>query len=216
MNIVLPETKTSLLLNRNYQAFAVCTARAAIRHLMTGRVKGMDSEGNVVTWSGTELDTHGNSSLRWYNNEVGLYPDHPCLRSAPNHATGQDRAWAIPTIIVCTYHWGHHRRGTYNVSTRTLYKIYKGVCQYCLQKIPFTAATRDHAIPKSKGGTNDDFNLVLACNKCNNTKDDIHPYHDVNGKEVKSKRVYTLSFVPDGIPIRDEWLPFIHNNGTAI
>ena len=127
MNIVLPETKTSLLLNRNYQAFAVCTARAAIRHLMTGRVKGMDSEGNVVTWSGTELDTHGNSSLRWYNNEVGLYPDHPCLRSAPNHATGQDRAWAIPTIIVCTYHWGHHRRGTYNVSTRTLYKIYKGV-----------------------------------------------------------------------------------------
>ena len=53
MKVVQPESKTSLLLNKNYQAFAFCTARAAIRHFMTGRVLGLDAENNThdfETW----------------------------------------------------------------------------------------------------------------------------------------------------------------------
>lgn len=33
-------------------------------------------------------------------------------------------------------------------------------------------ATVDHVIPRSKGGTNHASNLVTACRRCNNAKDD--------------------------------------------
>lgn len=34
-------------------------------------------------------------------------------------------------------------------------------------------ATIDHALPKSRGGTNADENLLLACAACNGAKDDM-------------------------------------------
>lgn len=212
MNVVTPQAKTSLLLDRNYQPFAVCTARAAIRHLMSERVKGIDAMGNVASWSGTDLNLSEDkaASLRWFNNEVSLFNDQPCLRSAPDATTGEERQWAIPTILVCTYHFGFRRRKGQSVSLKTLYSVYKGVCQYCYEKIPYSSATKDHSFPRSKGGTNDDFNLVLACWQCNNKKDNIHPYYDVNGKEVKPININShLFFMPEGVAIREEWKPFL-------
>lgn len=50
-------------------------------------------------------------------------------------------------------------------------------CQYCSTKViicpdsskifPKNAATLDHIIPRSKGGTDEDYNLITCCNKCN-------------------------------------------------
>ena len=44
------------------------------------------------------------------------------------------------------------------------------MCPYCLKLIPLAEATKDHRIPKGRGGTNDIENLVLSCEKCNNEK----------------------------------------------
>ena len=216
MIVVTPETKTTLVVNRYHQAFAVCTARAAIRHLISERVKGSDADGNVVSWSGTELNLAGYSSLRWYNNEVALYPDQPCLRSAPDYISGEEKQWAIPTIIVCSYHFGFHKRTGESVPLRALYKIYKGTCQYCFQKISLNSATKDHVHPKSKGGTDHDFNVVLACKSCNNKKDNIHPFFNIHGKEVKPVNINHLPFVPDNVTVREEWRPYLFTTGTAI
>ena len=219
MKLVGPEERTTLLLNRNYQAFSFCSARAAIRHLVTGRIKGMDANGNVLTWDGSDLDyvpgvgTGSSSSLSWKENNVELYPDHPYLRSAPNPITGEESKHYIPTIAICSHHFGFHRRSGENVSLKALYNIYKGTCQYCLCHIPMAQATKDHVYPKSKGGSNDDFNLVLACRKCNGDKDSIFPYYDVEGNEVKPKRVTTTGlFVPDAAGVREEWKPFLYMN----
>lgn len=52
-------------------------------------------------------------------------------------------------------------------------------CQYCKIQVRRNwmernyyahDATVDHVIPKSKGGTNDRSNLVVACRRCNNAK----------------------------------------------
>ena len=40
-------------------------------------------------------------------------------------------------------------------------------CQYCGSE---SADTVDHVIPISKGGTDEDFNLVAACKRCNYSK----------------------------------------------
>lgn len=60
-------------------------------------------------------------------------------------------------------------------------------CYYCgveLQKLSDPVRrvnadnrkTIDHLIPVSKGGTNEESNLVIACRKCNNLKGDMMPY----------------------------------------
>lgn len=50
------------------------------------------------------------------------------------------------------------------------------VCAYCGRPggtgLPFSRLTIDHVRPRSKGGTNDLGNLVLACKLCNRRKAD--------------------------------------------
>lgn len=60
-----------------------------------------------------------------------------------------------------------------NISNSHKYYIYnrdKKRCFYCKKKLKYRQITLDHFYPKSKGGTEDVFNLVLACNKCNRLK----------------------------------------------
>lgn len=44
------------------------------------------------------------------------------------------------------------------------------ICPYCLKEFPLSKATRDHMLPKSRGGTNDPGNIVLCCAMCNAEK----------------------------------------------
>lgn len=56
-------------------------------------------------------------------------------------------------------------------------------CHWCQQPTRFSSdhawdvATTDHVIPRYKGGTNDDDNLVSACNRCNNRRN----HEDISG-----------------------------------
>ena len=43
-----------------------------------------------------------------------------------------------------------------------------GVCSYCL--CPCDAPVLEHVLPISRGGTNALYNLVMACQRCNNSK----------------------------------------------
>lgn len=55
-------------------------------------------------------------------------------------------------------------------------------CQYCKKRFPPKVRTNwekinkkltiDHVLPRSKGGTWDDTNLVAACKECNSKKAD--------------------------------------------
>ncbi|NLO83054.1 MAG: HNH endonuclease [Clostridiales bacterium] len=43
-------------------------------------------------------------------------------------------------------------------------------CRFCSKHLKYHQASLDHYLPKSQGGTNDVFNLILSCKNCNNTK----------------------------------------------
>jgi 5-methylcytosine-specific restriction endonuclease McrA len=45
------------------------------------------------------------------------------------------------------------------------------MCAYCGDQ----AETIDHVVPVAKGGTDDDWNLVAACKRCNYSKKDSMP-----------------------------------------
>jgi HNH endonuclease len=48
----------------------------------------------------------------------------------------------------------------------------KNCCEYCFAQERFSADmfSGEHIVPVSKGGTDDDLNLALACQRCNNLK----------------------------------------------
>ena len=211
---VNPSDRTTLVLDRNHQCHGRWfTARAALRHLMNGRGKGIDAASNIASWDGADTENFGaeGTSYCWKDVSVTLHPDQPCLRSAPNATTGEETQWAIPTIVVCTHHFGYHAQRGENVSLKRVYQIYRGICQYCLEKIPFHLATKDHVYPRSLGGGNDAQNIVLACQPCNSAKGSNHPFLNAEGKEVKGRSVHRfLLHVPDGINLREEWKPYLY------
>lgn len=211
---VNPNKVTTLIVNKFHLASGrFMTARAAFRQLMNGRVTGVDASGYDFSWTGadpTNIEGPG-SDYNWRDVTIQLYPDQPCLRSAPNPMTGEETMWPVPTIVVTTYHFGYHAKKGENVSTRMLYNIHKGICQYCFEKISLSEATRDHIFPRTLGGSNDDFNLVLACKKCNSHKDCKYPYLDKDGNLPVGTSIHDyLSYVHRGIEIRPEWHPYLY------
>jgi 5-methylcytosine-specific restriction endonuclease McrA len=60
-------------------------------------------------------------------------------------------------------------------SKRNLYTRDKGTCQYCGKHVSYDASTYDHVLPRCKGGKTGWNNIVIACAKCNEYKDDKTP-----------------------------------------
>jgi len=193
MEIVNPNDRTTLLLSFTYEPMTVITARAAIHHQITRKGKGIDSHGILFE----------------FGQESTPYPNNPVLRSAHD-------VHIVPTVMICSAKFiPIHRNPDRYLTIREIYNLYKGVCQYCLKKISLNEATRDHHYPKSLGGTNHDFNLVLACKKCNCIKDSLYPYRNVRGELVKPKILNKVSkqgsLIGDSTNFREEWKPFLFN-----
>lgn len=47
------------------------------------------------------------------------------------------------------------------------------LCMYCGGKFPISMLTRDHVLPRSRGGGDDWENVVTACKPCNARKDNM-------------------------------------------
>lgn len=62
-----------------------------------------------------------------------------------------------------------------------IYKRENKKCFYCKKHLKYRQITLDHYFPKSRGGTNEIFNLVLSCKKCNALKGNKIPinYEDI-------------------------------------
>lgn len=73
----------------------------------------------------------------------------------------------------CHREIGRKYHSTHYLKTRfELLLKFNFTCQYCGRKAPEVVFHIDHFLPKSKGGTNELDNLVLACDECNIGKRD--------------------------------------------
>ncbi len=48
-------------------------------------------------------------------------------------------------------------------------------CPYCLGEFPIEQATRDHKLPRSRGGKTVPENIVVCCEHCNSEKGALTP-----------------------------------------
>ncbi len=64
-----------------------------------------------------------------------------------------------------------HKHSRVVLSNKTLFGRDKHICAYCGKHFPnFHDLSRDHIIPRSKGGENTWLNSVTACKMCNSKK----------------------------------------------
>lgn len=83
-----------------------------------------------------------------------------------------------------------------SLSKRTRFEIFKRdcfTCQYCGRRPPEVVLEVDHIEPKSKGGSDDQINLITSCADCNRGKSDkrlgeVHPRPDADMKFLEAQQ----------------------------
>jgi 5-methylcytosine-specific restriction endonuclease McrA len=99
------------------------------------------------------------------------------LEEYPEVVRSQHCAFRLPAVVLMRYHVKTlRRRQVFNVPTRKTVFIRDGFeCQYCGTRVSMTTGTRDHVIPRCRGGPDTMLNVVTACRSCNVRKDDRLP-----------------------------------------
>lgn len=77
-----------------------------------------------------------------------------------------------PSIIAIKGHgFDPHKHAQVALSNRTLFGRDRYICAYCGGHFPsYHNLSRDHIMPKSRGGQNTWMNVVTACRECNSKK----------------------------------------------
>ena len=114
------------------------------------------------------------------------------LRGGTNAVTGQRSRLVMDTIVAVDAKMSPSkwRSGTPPLTNKTLFIRDRNVCGYCSELFPRSDLSRDHVVPKSRGGEDSWTNLVTACKKCNHKKADRTP------GEAKMPLVY-VPYVPN-------------------
>jgi hypothetical protein len=99
------------------------------------------------------------------------------LRGGTNAITGEQSRLVIDTIVALDNNTSpsKYRRDTPALINRELFARDRYLCAYCGTKYFASKLTRDHILPRSKGGPDVWENVVTACRGCNQRKDDRTP-----------------------------------------
>lgn len=76
----------------------------------------------------------------------------------------------LHSIIACAGRIQHKRRLIPPLTNRALFCRDRHLCMYCAQQLAERELTRDHIVPRSRGGRDQWTNVVTACRRCNQRK----------------------------------------------
>lgn len=95
------------------------------------------------------------------------------------------------------------------LNRKNVFRRDNNTCQYCGSTENLTL---DHIIPKSKGGTTSWDNLVTACNRCNNKKDNKN-LHEIEMKlKIEPRKPNYIQFLIKKSGIQESWKPYLFLN----
>lgn len=201
MRLIKSHERTTLFLNRHFFPTRFLTAKRTINLLMSNRVRGIDSYGNILQW----MDDSGGPC--WFSKNVGLYPDNPALST--KRGNDEVTLWPIPTIVLSSSYSGLKVSNESRNHLSFLYLKYKGVCPLCGKKKPYREMTREHIVPKSKGGGNNLENISISCQPCNNKRGSITPLRDFKNEIISKETVSRSKLILPEI-VREEWKPYFN------
>jgi 5-methylcytosine-specific restriction endonuclease McrA len=146
-----------LVLNRNYTAIHVVSARRAFRLLCKEHAE-------VVSQRGDEWNTYDFESWVELSRSRHLFPE-------------RDGDWVrtvsleirVPRIVRLLL-FSRLPRKTVKFNRRNIYARDGHRCQYCGKSFPTSELSLDHIVPRSQGGQATWTNIVCACTPCNARK----------------------------------------------
>ena len=94
------------------------------------------------------------------------------LHGGRNRFTGERSFLNIPSILACGGQSLGRQRNNPSLTNRALFERDNYQCLYCGKQLVCRELTRDHIVPKSRGGRDSWMNLVAACRRCNQYKGD--------------------------------------------
>lgn len=99
------------------------------------------------------------------------------LEAYPEVVRSQYLAIPLPAVVVMRYLVRtRRRRGVFEVPSKSVvFTRDDFACQYCGLRIGMRTGTRDHVLPRSRGGRDALSNVVTACRGCNAAKGDRTP-----------------------------------------
>jgi DNA-directed RNA polymerase subunit RPC12/RpoP len=137
------------------------------------RILTLDAQGLPHRWVSTEcaIIYHAKNLVAW---QLGEGEDDVTYRGGLNRITGvMSRIVTAPIIAVKgESSAGKRLNKPPALTNRELFRRDQYLCAYCGKIFKELSLTRDHIIPRSKGGVDKWTNVVTACETCNHKKDD--------------------------------------------
>jgi 5-methylcytosine-specific restriction endonuclease McrA len=95
-------------------------------------------------------------------------------RGGTQRSSGELSYLETTSIIAVKGHgFNPYKHASVALSNKTLFGRDRYVCAYCGGHFPnYHNLSRDHIVPKSRGGENTWMNVVTACKECNSKKSD--------------------------------------------
>lgn len=128
----------------------------------------LDSSGQPSMWISWKEAAcyHAKGLVSW---EVGKIDRK--IMGGDNRFTGDRSSIVTSSIIAVRGETGKRKHRAPALNNRELFNRDRHLCAYCLTRNGDSKLTRDHIIPKSRGGQDIWMNVVTACARCNQKKD---------------------------------------------
>ena len=184
----------------------------------------LDSQGQPtkwITWQ-TAVIYHAKNQVSWSMGEFAF-----TFHGGDNRVTGKQSVITTSSIIALKGNANSAKRRykTPTLGNRELFSRDRHMCAYCGGIFSDNKLSADHILPTSRGGQDVWMNVVTACGRCNQKKDDKTPEEAgmqllyvpyipsaVEHLLLKNRSVLTdqmeflLKFVPDNSRIKREFL----------
>jgi hypothetical protein len=130
----------------------------------------LDTQGQPIKWISWQdaITLHAKGLVTW-----SLGESNTTARGGQNRMTGMQSIIHTSSIIaVKGSAKGKKRFSIPSLSNKELFRRDHNICAYCAKHFPDSKLTRDHIVPTSRGGKDTWMNVVSACERCNNHKND--------------------------------------------
>lgn len=138
------------------------------------RILTLDAQGQPHRWISHEdaITYHAKNLVAW---QLGEGQGDTTFRGGENRTTGSISTITTAPIIAVKGKAAAAKRmyKTPSLTNRELFRRDRHLCAYCGKTFADLKLTRDHVIPRSKGGPDTWTNVVTACESCNHRKDDM-------------------------------------------
>jgi hypothetical protein len=137
------------------------------------RILLLDQHGTPTEWASHQdaIVYHAKGLVAW---QLGEGDNDVLFRGGENRITGQQSRLVTAPIVAVKGKSAAAKRmhKAPSLTNRELFRRDRFMCAYCGDIFKELQLTRDHVVPRSRGGLDKWENCVTACEKCNHRKDD--------------------------------------------